>query len=74
LQVVAQLITTALARQRMGKELRANEARVLAGAELAELGFYETDHRTGVLRGDERFSDLLGVNLGAMPYQEVLQR
>jgi PAS domain S-box-containing protein len=48
-------------RKRLTDQLCAKEARLVAGAELAGLGFYETDYRRGVMHGDGRFCDLLGV-------------
>jgi PAS domain S-box-containing protein len=61
LQLVAQVLTNALARRRHELGLRASEARLAAGAELAGLGFYEVDlgERTCFL--DERFRGICGV-------------
>lgn len=55
-------------RKRAGEALRASEARLAAGAELAGLAFYEIDWRAGVVPyADKRTRDLLG-----LPPDEVL--
>ncbi len=61
LQLVAQIFASALARKRAEATLRASEARLSAGTELAGLGYYEVnyDERTCFL--DARFRDICGV-------------
>ena len=48
-------------RRRAQEELRASEARLEAGVELAGLAFYEVDFGAGVVYVDDRFRDLCGV-------------
>ncbi len=47
-------------RRRAQEELRASEARLAAGVELAGLGFYELDYGAGVAWADDRFRDIIG--------------
>jgi formate hydrogenlyase transcriptional activator len=61
LQLVAQVFTTALARRRHETSLRASEARLAAGTDLAGLAFYEVDFGGGLIFIDERFRDICGV-------------
>jgi signal transduction histidine kinase len=61
LQLVAQVFTYALARQRHEQQLLQSEARLAAGAELAGLAFYEVNFEQGVAHFDERFRNLCGV-------------
>jgi PAS domain S-box-containing protein len=61
-------------RRHLAEEARANNARLLAGAELAGLGFYETDYRTGVMQGDARFHELLGIMAGPGDYMEYTRQ
>ena len=61
LQLVAQVFTHALARQRHDQRLREGEARLAASAELAGLAFYEADFDGGDVRVDDRFRELCGV-------------
>ncbi|MGZ3459750.1 MAG: PAS domain-containing sensor histidine kinase, partial [Archangium sp.] len=56
-------------RKRSEKALLASEARLRAGAELANLAFLEVDFGAGMLFADERLNDLLGIP----PDQEGLQ-
>jgi PAS domain S-box-containing protein len=53
------------------EELRANSARLQAGTDLAGLGFYVTDYRTGVMTCDDRFCDLLGIADAQRSYLET---
>jgi PAS domain S-box-containing protein len=61
LQLVVQVFTNALARKRTDVALRASEARLAAGADLAGLGFYEVDYGERIAVFDTRLRDLLGV-------------
>ena len=61
LQLVAQVITNALARERYERKLLQSEARLGASAELAGLAFYEVDFAAGVAHVDDRLRDLCGV-------------
>ena len=61
LQLVAQVFTNALARRRHDLNLRESEARLMSGADLAGLGFYEVDFDKGAIYLDERFRGLCGV-------------
>ena len=61
LQLVAHILTTALARSRHEATRRRNEIRLSAGAELAGLGFYEVDFEQGVMFVDDRIRELCGV-------------
>jgi PAS domain S-box-containing protein len=47
-------------RKRAEQALRASEARLIAGADLAGLAFYEMDFAAGVMLADERLRDLCG--------------
>jgi len=47
-------------RRRAEDSLRASEARLAAGAELAGLGFYEVDFSAGTMYSDDRLRDLCG--------------
>ena len=60
LQLVAQMFSHALARQRHEQALLDGEARLTASAELAGLAFYEVDFEEGVARFDDRWRDLSG--------------
>ncbi len=51
-------------RKRSEEALRASEARLAAGADLAGLGFYELDYGGGASYFDDRFRDLCGVPAG----------
>ncbi len=48
-------------RKRSEEALRASEARLASGAELAGLAFYEVDFGTGTMYSDDRLRDLCGV-------------
>ena len=48
-------------RKRAEEALRASEARLASGAELAGLAFYEVDFSSGVMYSDDRLLDLCGV-------------
>ena len=61
LQLVAQVFTNALARQRHELLLQRSEARLTAGAELASLAFYQVDYDEGGTYFDDRAFDLFGV-------------
>jgi PAS domain S-box-containing protein len=61
LQLVAQVFVNALTRQRHEQRLLQSEARLVAGADLAGLSFYEVNFEEGVARLDNRFRDLCGV-------------
>jgi signal transduction histidine kinase len=60
LQLVAQIFANALDRKRTEQALRASEARLVAGADLAGLGYYEANFDDGVMYMDERLRDLCG--------------
>ena len=60
LQLVAQIFANALDRKRAEQALRASEARLVAGADLAGLGYYEANFDDGVMYMDERLRDLCG--------------
>ena len=51
-------------RKRAEEALRASEARLAAGVELAGLAFYEVDFVEGVTFVDDRFRDLCGIPAG----------
>jgi PAS domain S-box-containing protein len=61
LQLVAQVFTNALARERHERSLLQSEARLAASADLAGLAFYEVDFDGGVAKLDDRFRDMCGV-------------
>jgi len=61
LQLVAQVFTHALARQRQEQRRIEGDARLAASAELAGLAFYEVDFYAGVVHVDDRFRELCGV-------------
>jgi PAS domain S-box-containing protein len=61
LQLVAQVFTNALARRRHDLHLRESQARLMSGADLAGLGFYEVDLGKGTIYLDDRFRGLSGV-------------
>ena len=61
LQLVAQVFTNALARERQEHRLLRSQARLAASADLAGLAFYEVDFREGVAHVDERLRDLCGI-------------
>jgi PAS domain S-box-containing protein len=61
LQLVAQVFTNALVRERHEQRLLQSEARLAASAELAGLAFYEVDFAEGVAQGDDRMRELCGV-------------
>jgi PAS domain S-box-containing protein len=61
LQLLAQVLTNALARERYEQRLLRNEARLAAGAELAGLAFYEVDFDEGVAHVDDRLRELFGI-------------
>jgi PAS domain S-box-containing protein len=61
LQLVAQVFTNALVRERHERSLRESEARLAAGADLAGLAYYEVDFSLGIVQVDERFRELTGV-------------
>lgn len=60
LQLIAQVFTHALTRQRYEQALLESEARLEASAELAGLAYYEVDFEKGVARFDDRWRDLSG--------------
>ena len=60
LQLMVQVFTHALDRQRRERWLLEGEARLAASAELAGLAFYEVDYAEGVARFDDRWRDLSG--------------
>jgi PAS domain S-box-containing protein len=60
LQLVAQVFTNALARRRHELALRASDARLEAGVDLAGLAFYEVDFGQGVTYVDARFRQICG--------------
>jgi len=61
LQLVAQVFTNALARRRHDLHLRQSEARLMSGADLAGLAFYEVDFANGAIYVDDRFRHLCGL-------------
>jgi PAS domain S-box-containing protein len=61
LQLVAQVFTNALARERQEHRLLQSQARLAASADLAGLAFYEVDFRGGVAHVDDRLRDLCGI-------------
>ena len=61
LQLVAQVLTNVLVRERYEQRLLQNEGRLAAGAELAGLAFYEVDFAGGVAYVDEHLRELCGV-------------
>ncbi len=61
LQLVAQVLTNALARSRHEEQLQWSKARLSAGAQLAGLGFYEVNLGNGTAYFDERLRDLCGL-------------
>lgn len=67
LQLVAQIFTNALARKRADQALRAREARLQAGADLAGIGCYEIDYAQTTTFGDQRFGAICGVPPGQQP-------
>ena len=73
LQLVAQVFTNALARERQEHKLLQNQARLAASADLAGLAFYEVDFREGVAHVDERLRDLCGIPADRVRGLEALQ-
>ena len=61
LRVLGELLAISLERKELLAELRANEARLASGADLAGLGFYEVNFEEGVMYTDNRLRDLCGV-------------
>jgi PAS domain S-box-containing protein len=61
LQLIAQVFTNALARQRHEQRLLQSEARLEASVRLAGLAFYEVDFDAGFAYFDDRLRDLCGV-------------
>jgi PAS domain S-box-containing protein len=61
LQLVAQVFTNALARERQEHKLLQSQDRLAASADLAGLAFYEVDFRAGVAHVDDRLRDLCGI-------------
>jgi PAS domain S-box-containing protein len=61
LQLIAQVFTNALARERYEQRLLQHEARLEASAELAGLAFYEVDFDEGVAHVDDRLRELFGI-------------
>ena len=61
LQMVAEVLAHALARQRNEKRLLESEARLAASADLAGLAFYEVDFEHSVVHVDDPCVELLGV-------------
>jgi PAS domain S-box-containing protein len=61
LQLVAQVFANALARRRADEAVRAHEARLASGADLAGLAFYELNYEAGTAWFDDRFRDLCGL-------------
>ena len=60
-------------RKRAQEALRASEARLEAGVELAGLGFYEVDFSAGAMYVDDRLRDLCGVPPGRDQGLQVLE-
>ena len=60
LQMMTEIFTNALARERYEDRLLQSEARLAASADLAGLAFYEVDFDEGVAHADERLRDLCG--------------
>jgi PAS domain S-box-containing protein len=73
LQLVAQVFTHALARQRQEQRRLEGEARLAASAELAGLAFYEVAFDGGVVHADDRFRELCGVPADLEQGPQVLQ-
>ena len=61
LETVAQVFANALARKRADQALRASEARLAAGTDLAGLGYYEVDYGERTCFLDDRFRQICGV-------------
>ena len=61
IRLVGEIFTNALARKRADEALRASEARLAAGIDLAGLGFYEVDFEAGTAYFDARLRRLLGL-------------
>jgi PAS domain S-box-containing protein len=61
MQLVAQIFANALARKRADDQIRAEEARLKAGARLAGLGHYEVDYGSGLCFVDRRFQEICGI-------------
>jgi PAS domain S-box-containing protein len=61
LQLVAQVFANALAHRRHELRLRASEARLASGADLAGLGYYEVDWARRLVYVDDRFRDICGM-------------
>jgi signal transduction histidine kinase len=68
LQLVAQIFTNALARERADQTLRASEARLAAGVDLAGLGYYEVDYGERTCFLDNRFRHICGVPTGFLQH------
>lgn len=61
LQRVAQIFTDALARQRLDQNRQQNEARLAAGAELADLAYYEINFAENTSYVDDRMRHICGI-------------
>lgn len=48
--------------RQLAAAMRSYQARLLAGAQLAGLGFYEADHQADRLQGDDRLMELFGLD------------
>jgi formate hydrogenlyase transcriptional activator len=73
LQLFVQVLTNALVRRRHELSLRARDARLAAGAELAGLAFYDVDFEERTVFIDDRFSDICGVPPQARQGLKVLE-
>ena len=67
LRLVGQVFGNALARKHAVEVLRAGQARLEAGADLAGLGFYEVDFAERTVFVDDRFRDICGLPPGPQP-------
>lgn len=61
LQQIAQIFANALSRKRADEELRASKARLVAGTELAGLGYFEIDYGKRSCFLDDRFRAICGI-------------
>ena len=66
LRVLGEMLVGALERQETLAGLRAAQARLASGAELAGLGHYEVDYGAGVAAVDARFRELCGLPAGEL--------
>jgi signal transduction histidine kinase len=69
--LASKVLAMVLARRRLVGTVGSYQARLLAGAQLAGLGFYEANHEVDSLQGDDVFTGLLGIDPCPPRYSDV---